>query len=112
MNAEVVESMDTQLRSLYEEREYLEDRFGVSSAEDLVGMVDSLEAQLKDFYDRFGAYDGFGDAESAVLLDRLRGLSSQLDPMYSQRTVEFFMDDDKPVLRAKWTEDLSTGDDQ
>lgn len=112
MNAEIVESMETQLRSLYEEREFLQDRFGVSSAEDLIGMVESLEGQLRDFYDRFGGYDGFGDAESAILLDRLRGLSFQLDPMYSERTVEFYMDDDKPVLRAKWTENLSAGDDK
>lgn len=112
MSAELVESMELQLRSLYEEREFLESRFGVSSAEGLVGMVDSLESQLRDFYDRFGGYDAMGDAESAILLDRLRSLSGQLDSMYSQRTVEFFMEDEKPVLRAKWIENLAAGDNQ
>lgn len=112
MNAEVVESLEQQLRSLYEEREFLQSRFGVSSADELVGMVECLEHQLKDFYNRFGSVDGFGDTESAILLSRLRELSSTLDPMYGKKTVQFFFENDKPVLRAEWTEDLKQGEDQ
>lgn len=112
MNQETVDSLEAQLHSLYEEREFLNDRFGVSSAEEIAGMVECLEAQLKDFYSRFGGIDGVGDAETAVLLDQIRSLSSTLDHMYSKKTVEFSIVDDKPVLRAQWTETLANGDSQ
>lgn len=112
MSADVLESMEHQLRSLYEEREFLQSRFGVSSAEEIVNMVECLETQLKDFYARFGSHDGFGDAESAILLSRLRELSTSLDPMYSKKSVSFYFENEKPVLRAEWSESLDKGDAQ
>lgn len=108
----MIESLEQQLRALYEEREFLNQRFGATSAEEIVSMVESLEAQLRDFYDRFGGHAGFDDAESTLMLARIRELSSSLDPMYSQKSVHFFIENDRPVLRAEWTEALSHGDDQ
>lgn len=112
MHTEVAENLEHQLRSLYEEREFLQDRFGISSAEEIVNMVECLEAQLKDFYGRFGSTDSFGDAESAALLSRLKELSAALDPMYSKKSVQFFIENDKPVLRAEWSETINQGDAQ
>lgn len=110
MNTDVSENLELQLRSLYEEREFLQGRFGVSSAEEIVDMVECLESQLHDFYGRFGSHDGFGDAESTLLMAKLKELSSSLDPMYSRKSVQFFFENDKPVLRAEWTETLNQGD--
>lgn len=110
MQPGLAESLEQQLHSLYEEREFLQDRFGVSSAEEIVTMVECLENQLRDFYDRFGGQDGFGDTESALLLSRLKELSSSLDHMYSKKSVQFFVENSKPVLRAEWSETLNTGD--
>ena len=109
MSADILESLEQQLHSLYEEREYLQGRFGVSSAEDVVNMVECLESQLHDFYSRFGSHETFNDTESAILLSRIRELSSALDPMYSRKSVQFFFENDKPVLRAEWTEHLHEG---
>ncbi|MEM7621591.1 MAG: hypothetical protein AAF235_00120 [Planctomycetota bacterium] len=111
-DATMTESLEQQLRALYQERELLEERFGASSAEEIMSMVESLEAQLRDFYDRFGSHAGFDDAESVLMLSRIRELSTALDPMYSQKSVSFFIENDKPVLRAQWTEALHQGDDQ
>lgn len=108
----MIESLEGQLKALYEEREFLTHRFGVASAEEIVQMVESLEAQLRDFYDRFGAHAGFDDPESALMLSRIKELSSQLDPMYSQKSVSFFIENEKPVLRAEWTEAIQQGDEQ
>lgn len=107
-----IDSLENQLKALYQEREFLTDRFGVSSADEIVQMVESLEAQLRDFYDRFGSHAGFDDAESTLMLARIKELSGQLDPMYSQKSVKFFIENDKPVLRAEWTEAIHQGDDQ
>ncbi len=108
----MIERLEGQLRALYQEREFLTDRFGVSSSEEIVQMVESLEAQLRDFYDRFGSHAGFDDAESTMMLARIKELSSQLDPMYSRKSVQFFIENDKPVLRAEWTEAIDQGDNQ
>jgi len=110
MQNDVVDNLEQQLRSLYEERECLQERFGISSADELVSMIECLENQLRDFYGRFGSQDTFGDNESAVMLDRLKELSSTLDQMYSRKSVHFFMQNDKPVLRAEWSETLNQGD--
>ena len=111
MTPGVVDSMEQQLRALYEEREFLESKFGVSSSEDIVNMVSNLEAQLHDFYNRFGHIEGFDDANTLVMLEQLEKLSKSLDPMYSCKSVEFFVENDKPVLRAVWNEHGPKGDD-
>lgn len=112
MNQDTVDSLEAQLHSLYEDREALTDRFGVSSSEEIVGMVENLEAQLHDFYSRFGGLDGIGSAETAIMLDQIRSLGTVLDGMYSKKTVDFSIVDDQPVLRAQWTEVTSNGDTQ
>lgn len=112
MSSETMESLEQQLIALYEERESLNDRFGVSTTEDVIGMVECLEQQLCDFYNRFGSADGFDDAESAIVLSKIKDLSSTLDPMYSKKSVQFSFENDKPVLRAMWSEDLSEGENQ
>jgi hypothetical protein len=45
-----LESMEAQLRSLYEDRELLERELGVSSPTVLIAMIRSMEAQLIDLY--------------------------------------------------------------
>lgn len=107
----MLQSLEEQLKALYHERECLTDRFGVASADEIVQMVESLESQLHDFYDRFGSHGGFDDAESTMMLARIKDLSEQLDPMYSTKSVHFFLENDKPVLRAEWTEAIQQGDD-
>lgn len=109
MSTDTLESLEGQLRSLYQEREFLHDRYGVSSADDIVRMVECLEAQLRDFYARFGGVDGMGDSQSSLLLERLRSLSGVLDQMYSSKSVELFIENDRPVLRAQWIESTQGG---
>ncbi len=108
----MIQSLEEQLRALYHERECLSTRFGVSSADEIVQMVESLESQLRDFYDRYGAHAGFDDTESTMMLARIKELSEHLDPMYSHKSVRFCIENDKPVLRAEWTEAIQQGDDQ
>lgn len=98
-----VQSLEEQLRSLYADREVLTDRFGASSAEEIIGMIESLEAQLRDFYGRFG-HTGTDDTETALILARIKELSSILDPMYSKKSVSFSIENDRPVLKAEWSQ--------
>lgn len=107
-----VENMENQLRSLYQEREQLSDRFGVSTPEEIIRMVENLESQLQDFYRRFEGYAGFDDPQSMIVLSKIRELSEALDPLYSRKTVTFHIENEKPVLRAEWTEALNQGDDE
>ncbi|MEL6796525.1 MAG: hypothetical protein AAFO89_06835 [Planctomycetota bacterium] len=111
-DAMTIQSLEEQLNALYHERECLHERFGVSTADDIVQMVESLESQLHDFYERFGGQAGFDDNESALMLARIKELSAHLDPMYSTKSVHFFYENDKPVLRAEWTEAIQQGDTQ
>lgn len=97
-----VESMDMQLRSLYQDRERLQDRFGVSGVDDVITMVESLESQLRDFYDRYGGINDAGDG-NARLLGQLGQISQSLDPMFTARKVVFALEHGEPVLRAEWT---------
>jgi hypothetical protein len=45
-----IDSLEEQLRSLYEDRELLENELGVSDSAEIVAMVRSLESQLNDVY--------------------------------------------------------------
>lgn len=47
---EQVNQMEAQLADLYRDREALHDALGVSSAEDVLRLVRSLEEQLTTFY--------------------------------------------------------------
>lgn len=99
-----IQSLEQQLGTLYRERELLNERFGVSSAEEIAGMIENLEAQLRDFYSRFGSNPGFDDTETVAMLAKIKELSGTLDPMYSNKSVTFTIENDRPVLRAQWTE--------
>ncbi|MEO0512540.1 MAG: hypothetical protein AAF108_06540 [Planctomycetota bacterium] len=108
----MIESLDGQLQSLYRDREILEERFGVSSAEEISRMIENLEAQLRDLYNSYGSCGGLEGVEQARMLSRIEELSSVLDPMYSQKSVSFFLENNQPVLRAEWHEAIQQGDDQ
>lgn len=110
MNTETIESMEMQLRSLYEERDFLHQKYGVSSANEVIAMVSNLEAQLHDFYNRYGSFDN--EDNSAMILGRLKELSAALDPMYSSKSVSYTFENNRPVLRAEWNEQLNQGDAQ
>lgn len=112
MSQDTIDSLEAQLHALYQERELLNDRFGVSSTDEIIGMVDCLEAQLRDFYSRFGGIDGMSNAEAAVMVDQIRSLGGMLDDIYTHKSVEFTIVDDKPVLRAQWNDITSNGDSQ
>ncbi|GAB4515004.1 MAG: hypothetical protein Tsb0013_19490 [Phycisphaerales bacterium] len=107
----VIESLEQQLCALYQEREQLSSAIGANCADDVINMISSLEAQLHDFYNRFGSNPGFDDAETMQVLSKIKELSDTLDPLYSKKSVQFFIENDKPVLRAEWTEALNQGDD-
>jgi hypothetical protein len=107
-----VDNMENQLRSLYQEREQLAERFGVSTPDEIIRMVENLEGQLRDFYNRFEGYAGFDDPESMMVLSKIKELSQALDPLYSRKSVHFSIENNKPVLRAEWTEALNQGDDE
>jgi regulator of replication initiation timing len=106
-----IESLEQQLCALYQERDELAQHIGATTNEEIISMIQSLEAQLRDFYERFGSLANFEDAESAVMLSKIQELSNALDPMYSQKSVHFTIENDKPVLRAQWTEATHQGDE-
>ncbi len=105
-----LESMEQQLSALYQERERIAEHFGVCDADAVIEMVQSLERQVCDFYDRFGSNAGLDDAETAQMLAKIRELSGQLEPLFPARRVEFFMDNDRPKLRAEWSHTTDQGD--
>lgn len=110
-DAAAIESLEQQLCALYQERQELADAVGANCTEDVINMIGSLEAQLRDFYNRFGDNPGFDDAESLMVLSKIKELSETLDPMYSQKSVTFSIENEKPVLRAEWTEALNQEND-
>ncbi|MCB1191098.1 MAG: hypothetical protein H7A23_11730 [Leptospiraceae bacterium] len=54
------QSMEEQLNDLYQEKELLQNKYGISSASGLIDMIDSLEEQLKALY---------YDLENAVVVE-------------------------------------------
>ena len=112
MSAETIESLEQQLRSLYEDKEHLENRFGCSSPEDIANMVGCLEAQLQDFYGRFGEIDDTSDTGTVLLLSKIKELSGALDDQFSRKSVSFSFENGNPCLRAEWSEELTQGADK
>ena len=88
-----LESLQQQLEALYAEREWLNNQLGTFDAESVVTMMQSLEAQLADMYKRYGS-------------TTTPELASKLDEKYSEKSVVFEIHDNKPVLKAVWTERL------
>lgn len=111
MSQETVDSLEAQLLSLYEERDNLQQRLGVSSQDEIVGMVKNLEGQLVDLYSRFGSMQN-STPEVAQVVSQLNDLSNSLDGMFSEKSVVFEMQDDRPVLRAVWKQTLTEGDNR
>ena len=96
MSQETVDSLEAQLRSLYEERDQLQQ---------------NLESQLVDLYDRFGAMQN-ASPDVAQVLGQLNDLSNSLDGMFGEKSVVFEMQEDRPVLRAVWKQTLTEGDNR
>jgi hypothetical protein len=101
-----LESLQQQLEALYAEREWLNNQLGTVDAESVVTMLQSLEAQLADMYKRFGSTTSAELANAGSLLAQIEELASKLDEKYSQKSVVFEINDNKPVLKAVWTEHL------
>lgn len=99
----VEDNMEQQLQMLYAEREQLHREIGVSDTHEVVTMVRSLEDQLRTFY-REQSESLSGSA--GKILSCIKELSSQLDPHYSERSVTVEVDNDRPVVRATWREQI------
>lgn len=56
----LMESMESQLITLYGERELLLEELGVCNAQELIALIKSMEAQLADLY---------ADRENAIIID-------------------------------------------
>ena len=56
----LVRSMESQLITLYVERELLMNEVGVCNAQELISLIKSMEAQLADLY---------ADRENAIIID-------------------------------------------
>jgi 23S rRNA U2552 (ribose-2'-O)-methylase RlmE/FtsJ len=105
-----VESFEAQLEALYAEREMLASELGCCDAEGIIDMMQNLEAQLCDMYDRFGGVKQVDTSASMQLLSHVQDLSEQLDGLYSERSLTFTVENGEPVLKAIWTENLTEGD--
>jgi len=99
-----LESLQQQLEALYAEREWLNNQLGTFDAESVVTMLQSLEAQLADMYKRYGSSTSPELANASSLLAQIEELSGKLDEKYSEKSVVFEIHDNKPVLKAVWTE--------
>ncbi|MEM7754686.1 MAG: hypothetical protein AAF297_03520 [Planctomycetota bacterium] len=106
---QTVDSMELQLRSLYEEREKLTNTIGCNDAEEIIGMVRNLEAQLVDLYQRHGHKLDEDGVDVQGLLRHVEELSGHLDDSYGEKSVVFTYENDRPVLRAVWNQSLSEG---
>lgn len=107
-----LESLHQQLEALYAEREWLNEQLGTTDAETVVTMVMSLEAQLADFYNKFGGNVSQELTDIAPLLSQIEELSQRLDGSYSEKSVVFEIQDNKSVLKAVWTERTNDGDSE
>lgn len=104
MQDPTAEGMQVQLETLYAEREQLVAELGTADTEELVDMVRNLEAQLCDLYERYGHMTGSDEGSTDALLASVTELSSQLDEMYSEKSISVEIVNDKPILRAVWSE--------
>lgn len=102
MNDATQGTIEDQLETLYGEREWLAQELGCCDAESIVDMVRNLESQLVDLYKTYGSSAPVSSAATMQLLNHVQELSSQLDGMYSEKSVTFQIEDDKPVLKATW----------
>ena len=57
---DLVKSLESQLITLYAEKELLQVELGVSSATEIIALIKSMEAQLVDLY---------ADRENAIVID-------------------------------------------
>ncbi|MEM0982455.1 MAG: hypothetical protein AAGI17_00740 [Planctomycetota bacterium] len=105
-----LESMEQQLRSIYEEREFLDQQIGTSTADGIIDMIRSLEAQLADMYNKHGHKTNDDAPDFQGMLKQVRELSSELDSEYSKRSIVLTVEHDKPVLKAVWEESAAQGD--
>lgn len=105
-----MESMEEQLLALYDERERMAEQLGVVDADGAIEMVRSLESQLRSFYETYGHLQGADNAELAQVLAQIKELSETLDTMYTTKSVTLEMSDERPVLRAVWTDTNTEGD--
>jgi hypothetical protein len=104
-------SIEEQLDAIYAEREWLAQELGVAHAEGGVDMVRNLEAQLCDFYRQFGGRAPVSNHETLQLLNYVQELSQHLDQMYTEKSVTFSIEDEKPVIKATWKETLNNQGD-
>lgn len=93
----------SQLEMLYQEREEMNNQIGCADANDVINMVRSLEAQLRDFYSRFGHLASSDDVELANLMVRINEVSTELDRQFSQKQITLSVENGQPTLRATWT---------
>lgn len=101
--AQPANGIKEQLELLYADRERIYNALGISEPDDIIKMVRNLEAQLHDFYSRFG-----GQEESSTLgstddfLAQVDSLNGSLKGQFPNREVVLESQDGKPTIRAIW----------
>lgn len=111
MNDATNGTIEEQLETLYAEREWLSQELGCCDAESIVDMVRNLEGQLVDLYKTYGSSGPVSSNATLQLLNHVQELSQHLDQLYSEKTVEFRIEDDRPIIRATWKETQGTQGD-
>ncbi len=84
------------------DRRRLTRALGVSDADSIIAMVQSLEAQLNDLYALYGDRLPQGEADIEHLLEYVKGLSTSLDNLFGIKSITLELDGQKPGLRATW----------
>lgn len=102
MDTATLESLESQLQTLYQDREALENQIGASSAEEVLGMIRNLESQLCDMYNTYGGRRSADSGPTVEMLKTIDELKDQLQDHYGRPTIIFEVIDDKPSLRATW----------
>jgi hypothetical protein len=106
---ESLESLEQQLHAIYAERQLLSEELGVMDAEEVILMVRNLEAQLADLYQTYGHRAPMSNTGTMQLLTCVQELSQTLDDLYSEKSITFELDGDRPILKATWKETCNEG---
>lgn len=109
MQSPTADGMQVQLETIYAEREQLAAELGTSDTDELIGMFRNLEAQLCDLYKSYGHMLGAGASPTETLLASVAELSEELDGKFGHKSISVEIVDEKPVLRATWSDSQDEG---
>lgn len=102
-------ALEAQVLEFQLQQDLLLDHLGVSDADSIIAMVESLDGQLRDLYSIHGDRPILDEAPLTQLVEHIRDLSTSLDRLYSEKSATLELDDGKPTLRATWKDKLDQG---